>query len=431
MRVGCPGQYPTQESQSGLSDKYISDKIVVVQGDITKLKMDVIVNAANPSLLGGGGVDGAIHKAAGNGLRKECELLGGCRVGEAKLTKGYQLPSRYVIHTVGPKGEDKEKLRQCYMSCMKLARVNKLRNIAFPCISTGSYGYPSHKAADVAIKAVCDWLKQDRNAQLIDNVTFCVFSDSDKALYEEKKSQYFSNVKNTRDEPQKQMSQHADVKEISADKGTTMLIPITVRGITVDAVVDTASQVTLMNQEMAKMLGLPVTTGKQVKIRGIGEDIVHGYELKHLKMKIGANTYSWDILIASIKDKLILGLDFLKSVRAVIDLDENLIVINKCVIPATMKKNQIGEFTVSKVTLDAQIKIPPKSRMIVPCSTTIENTSGAYTVEPIQNIAGVWIPSVQVLGGDKVPIQIDNFSNQSVTMNAGTLVGVALESDVL
>jgi O-acetyl-ADP-ribose deacetylase (regulator of RNase III) len=139
------------------------DQITIHEADITELEVDAIVNAANASLLGGGGVDGAIHRAAGKELLAECRMLDGCAVGNAKLTKGYNLPAKYVIHTVGPRwnGGDKGergKLASCYRRCMELAQSNGIHSIAFPGIATGVYGYPLREAADTALATVHEYL---------------------------------------------------------------------------------------------------------------------------------------------------------------------------------------------------------------------------------------------------------------------------------
>jgi len=161
-------------------------RIKLLRGDITKLAIDAIVNAANTTLLGGGGVDGAIHRAAGPGLLEECRTLGGCRPGEAKITRGYNLPARFVIHTVGPvwsggnHGEP-ETLTNCYRNSLRVASENAVRTIAFPAISCGAYRYPIADAAAIAVEITSEFLRDDDS---IAEVIFVVSTDEIEAAYQ-------------------------------------------------------------------------------------------------------------------------------------------------------------------------------------------------------------------------------------------------------
>ncbi|EME48273.1 hypothetical protein DOTSEDRAFT_123821 [Dothistroma septosporum NZE10] len=182
---------PSSSPSSSATSRF-NTRISLIRADITKLETDAIVNAANESLLGGGGVDGAIHRAAGPGLLDECSDLDGCDTGDAKITGAYKLPCKKVIHAVGPvyystkrKGMHTTLLQSCYTKSLDLAVENGCKSIAFSALSTGVYGYPSGEAAETAIQAVKKWLEEDESrAENIERVVFCQFMEKDERAYD-------------------------------------------------------------------------------------------------------------------------------------------------------------------------------------------------------------------------------------------------------
>ncbi|XP_077907510.1 ADP-ribose glycohydrolase MACROD2 isoform X2 [Ictidomys tridecemlineatus] len=205
---------PEENTQETLQmKKSLSEKVSLYRGDITLLEIDAIVNAANASLLGGGGVDGCIHRAAGPCLLAECRNLNGCETGHAKITCGYDLPAKYVIHTVGPiarghiNGSHKEDLANCYKSSLKLVKENNLRSVAFPCISTGIYGFPNEPAALIALGTIKEWLT--KNHHEVDRIIFCVFLEVDFKIYKKKMSEFFP-VDDTNEEEDVDMKEDSE-----------------------------------------------------------------------------------------------------------------------------------------------------------------------------------------------------------------------------
>eukprot|EP01119_Soliformovum_irregulare_P017361 TRINITY_DN5144_c0_g1_i2.p1 TRINITY_DN5144_c0_g1~~TRINITY_DN5144_c0_g1_i2.p1 ORF type:complete len:421 (+),score=115.36 TRINITY_DN5144_c0_g1_i2:52-1314(+) len=169
----------------------INKKVALIQGDITTLEIDGVVNAANESLLGGGGIDGAIHKAAGGELRKECHTLGGAETGETKLTRGHNLPAKFILHTVGPRGKNEKALTSCYKSCLDICRDHGIKSVALCGISTGIFGYPLYDASHVALRVIREWLEVPENLAAMDLIIFCTFLDKEIICYNKLMPMYF------------------------------------------------------------------------------------------------------------------------------------------------------------------------------------------------------------------------------------------------
>ncbi|XP_073247803.1 uncharacterized protein [Porites lutea] len=208
----------TPEKPSFAVNELLNEKVSLWQGDITSLEIDAIVNAANNSLLGGGGVDGCIHRAAGSTLRKECAALNGCSTGDAKITSGHKLPAKYVIHTVGPFGKQEKPLRSCYKRCLGLVKKYGLRTVAFCCVSTGIYGYPIYDASCVALNTVRKWLEDgekdgQKNAELVDRIIFCVFLGGDLEVYQRLLPRFFPSEDKYDQESEQEQEEDTDETE--------------------------------------------------------------------------------------------------------------------------------------------------------------------------------------------------------------------------
>lgn len=199
-------QIPAAPSTAAAPHYEINQRVALWQGNITRLDVDAVQNAANTSLLGGGGIDGAIHSAAGPQLVAETRTLGGCPTGQTKITKGYRLPARHVLHTVGPIGENPTMLESCYRTTLDLAWENKLKTIALCGVSTGIYGYPRDKAAEVACATVRAWLEEKDHWKEIEKIIFVVFLEAEKSTYENVLPRHFPAALPPKNKSSKQAS---------------------------------------------------------------------------------------------------------------------------------------------------------------------------------------------------------------------------------
>eukprot|EP01118_Nematostelium_gracile_P009448 TRINITY_DN3189_c0_g1_i1.p1 TRINITY_DN3189_c0_g1~~TRINITY_DN3189_c0_g1_i1.p1 ORF type:complete len:474 (+),score=178.09 TRINITY_DN3189_c0_g1_i1:79-1422(+) len=202
----------------------INKRVSLIRGDITKLEIDAIVNAANSSLLGGGGIDGAIHSAAGKKLVEECELLGGAETGESKITRGYNLPAKYVLHTVGPIGRNQPALIQAYTNSLEVAAKHDVKSIALCGISSGIYGYPLYPATHVAMNTVRKWLEKKENLKKFDLIIFCTFLEKELVCYQNLMPMYFPPKDHTTETVVKQMEESYSKYDSTNDETLSTMI---------------------------------------------------------------------------------------------------------------------------------------------------------------------------------------------------------------
>ena len=195
----------------------INKKVCLIRSDITSLEVEAIVNAANRSLLGGGGIDGAIHRAAGDNLYKECSTLNGCETGQTKITRGYDLPASYVLHTVGPIGKMEKELRSSYDTCLELVSKHNIKSVALCGISTGIYGYPLYDASHVALHSVRSWLENKKNLESVDLIIFCTFLEKELVCFEKLMPMYFPPPGKNTDDIVKELQDSIASYDITAE----------------------------------------------------------------------------------------------------------------------------------------------------------------------------------------------------------------------
>ena len=277
----------------------LAEKISLWRGDITALQVDAVVNAAKSSLLGGGGVDGAIHRVAGPGLRDECATLNGCSVGEAKITGAHGLPAKHVIHTVGPRSGDEE-LIHCYQSCFSICEERNLQTIAFPCISTGHFGFPKERAAHLAVGTVKEILAT--GSSNIERVIFCVFTADDVEIYERVLHEYF---------PVDPVSEGEPVARRGVPYISGVYIEGMVQGIEANFTVDTGATITMMSRDVYERIPenhRPPLDKCSSPATADGR-LMKAYGSAVFEMDLGPLMLDKTIVVAELADEVLLGAD--------------------------------------------------------------------------------------------------------------------------
>ena len=375
------------------TDKGFSDIVSLWMGDITTLEIDVLVNAANFTLLGGGGVDGAIHMAAGPALLNECAALNGCDGGQAKCTGGYKLPAKYVVHTVGPRSGEEDLLKQCYWNSLTLMQDLGQRTIVFPCISTGMYGFPKKRAAELAVGTTCRFL--EANLDAVDRIVFCVFLPEDLDIYKQILSKYlqidrtdtsavWQSIQSANGLNFTEKDQDGNVLEpaitiprdfdIVTRRGMPELAGIyiegTIQGEEIVFTVDSGATSTILAYK--SFMRIPITRRPKLEYhpKVWSPATADGRSMKHFgcavfQIELGSLLMDKRMTVAEIQDEVLLGADVIQwdsSGPADILLTQNIMILRQVAIPL----HQVGypERT-RKVRCADHHVVPPMSEMLI------------------------------------------------------------------
>jgi O-acetyl-ADP-ribose deacetylase (regulator of RNase III)/transposase InsO family protein len=470
----------------------INEKVSLWQGDITCLEIDSIVNAANQSLLGGGGVDGAIHSAAGPGLLKENSTLGGCVWGDAKMSGGYRLPAKNVISTVGPTNQSSVQLKSCYKKCLGIMESHQLRSIALPCIATGLYGFPKEKAASIALETVREFM--ELHEKDIDRVIFCVFSKRDLEIYQELLPIYFpletgtppithtvrsiddhgvtgpdggrvsrsfledlpplvrenDNIEGETQQSNQQKTLSWEVEDSNLDKspdipetsprinthslpnykGTSMILPCRLFNREISAVIDTAAQVSVVSQDFIESLENPPILEEESEIKGAGKQgAMKAHMLRNNSITINNVSYSLDLCVAPITDTLLLGIDFLAAHESIIDMKDVTVKIADTTTPATIKRNPAGDLFVKEVQTSKKTVVQPSTVHFFQARIVKPlHKNTSVVFQPHNDIEGLQFPAVLTKNKDVIPLHVINLTECCVTIPAFTTIGTVTEA---